>query len=74
MAREERQLEDLITVVCSIIRKQNIISLSITHHRIRMYTLHSSSTLAPVPIHIKSVDDLNLLFEPLLSFIKEQKK
>lgn len=72
-AREERQLEDLISVVRSIIRKQK--SLSITHHiyRIRKYTLHSSSTLVPVPIHVKSVDDLNLLFEPLLSFIREQK-
>ena len=71
-AREERQLEDLIGLVRSIIRKQK--SLSITHHvyRKRKYTLHSSSSLVPIPLHITSVDDLNLLFEPLLSFIQSK--
>ena len=74
-AREEKQLEDLVNLVHSVLRKQKF--LVITHHlyRSRKYSLHNHcSHFVSVPPHIKSEDDLDSLFQPLISYMQSQRK
>ena len=74
-AREEKQLEDLVNLVHSVIRKQKF--LVITHHlyRSRKYSLHNHcSHFVSVPPHIKSEDDLDSLFQPLISYMQSQRE
>ena len=74
-AREEKQLEDLVSMVRTIIRKQK--SLTITHHiyRSRKYSLQKSeSHFISAPPHVKSEEDLDALFQPLILFMLRQRE
>ena len=74
-ARKEGQLTDLIHLIYEVIRKQK--ELKIINHVYRTHTYSSKQSRdgnsVPIPDHIGTVDDLSGLFNPLLSFIKDQR-
>lgn len=69
--RDEKQLEDLVSLVHSVIHKQK--SLLITHHiyRSRKYSLQKSDSHF---ISAPPQDNLDTLFQPLISFVLRQRE
>ena len=75
VAREEGQLKDLISIAQKIILEQRRLSFTSHVYRTRKYTLQpNKSKFIPVPSHIRTEEDLNILFKPLLEHIDHEHK
>ena len=75
VAREERQLKDLIDISHELILKQRELSFSSHIYRKRKYTTSGTkSKFIPIPSHITTEDDLKTLFKPLLDTLDSNQK
>ena len=70
----EGQLKDLISIA-QVILEQRRLSFTSHVYRTRKYTLQPNrSKFIPVPSHIRTKEDLNILFKPLLEHIDHERK
>ena len=73
VAREEGQLKDLISIAQKVILEQRWLSFTSHVYQTRKYTLQpNKSKFIPVPSHIRTEEDLNILFKPLLEHIDHE--
>ena len=74
-AKEEQQLQDLISMIYKMILEQRRLSVTSHIYRVRKYSLQRKCPhFVPKPSHINSEEDLQNLFEPLLAYILTHKK
>ena len=75
VAREERQLRDLIDIAQEIILSLRKLSFSSHIYRKRKYTTTGSvSKFIPIPSHVVSENELKDLFKPLLNVLDLKRK
>ena len=74
-AREEEQLRDLVHLAYKTIREQRRLSITTHVYRKRKFILQKKDPhFVPQPQHVKTEEDLQSLFEPLLIQINTNRK